>query len=127
MRTCARSIASWTRGGTSDDRNGGVRESSHEPRTGGLAGAGADRAGFAGAPRAGDVIVLAAVLGLLAISYFPVLDAPFAPFTAKRQRAFDVVAGTIVIRCAPAGVVYLSPAAPGCSPGVVRRTTSGIQ
>jgi uncharacterized RDD family membrane protein YckC len=32
---------------------------------------------------------------------FALLDAVFAPFTAKRQRAFDIVAGTLVVTSAP--------------------------
>jgi uncharacterized RDD family membrane protein YckC len=32
---------------------------------------------------------------------FALLDAVFAPFTAKRQRAFDIVAGTLVVTSTP--------------------------
>lgn len=32
---------------------------------------------------------------------FSLLDAVFAPFTAKRQRAFDIVAGTLVVTSSP--------------------------
>lgn len=32
---------------------------------------------------------------------FALLDAVFAPFTAKRQRAFDIVAGTLVVTSSP--------------------------
>lgn len=55
----------------------------------------------------------AAVLRRLPLFFeFFWLDALFAPFTEKRQRAFDIVAGTVVLSCRPGTGRLARPARP---------------